>query len=371
MAAYVISLTGCSHSDHDVQNGSAPERRTRSEQIAAHCSNPAPGSTFDPCKIQMIAAERGILCVLSEDKVTCSHGIEYGGPMYTPVSNDTNFFVPNDLPPSLEVAVGPDQIVCSMGRNNVVCWSKSSVTKTIDGLKNPRFLSVFSGGGCVITDSGLNCWSDDANFKLPIRLPSDISAVRFASATFGCVGTYSGNVVCWNPFYNYGSPWPDNVMKKPANLNGPIEDIFHYGDKICARTANNVNCFGWTWGLPSDDLSGVQGTVSDMASLGDEFSNEMCFIVNSKIRCYKHLQNPKFDILKDYNPTKGLSHPRQIVFATEGRKSEPQLCALDDNGVSCWEGVTPADYLDLPGADTGYDKVQVPPQFTRPGLAKP
>ncbi len=227
--------------------------------------------------------------------------------------------------PNYQVWLG-ERHACGIDDDGFKCWGQNEFSQA-SGMRigNVQQVGLGDKHTCVLDESGVLCWGADHNQVPPLENPKYLSSDNTAS----CAIDQNG-LQCWA-----GTRSVEDVMKDATQSNLPF-----FGPKLAMRS--------------------IVGTYKT------KIWEVSCLIQNKEATC----ELAKFE--ENYEPyirqlkLPPLKNPRQIVADSE------KLCALDDDGVTCWTAWIKITEK-IPGWYSNYylEPVSDPSILSTPTLTKP
>jgi hypothetical protein len=183
--------------------------------------------------------------------------------------------MPGESRPFHKLARSGDTI-CGLGDSGFDCWGGHRWK--LDGLKQPKDLSVGEHGACAIDRDGIKCAAEPAldadSPYLPQNIPRDLKNPRAIACgdDHACVLDDSG-VRCW------GRDGRDR-LKVPTGLKGPRELAVSFDAASCVLDDDGIKC----WGDGSRDLTQNMPRLRHPSSLSLGASNA-CVIDGDELKC--------------------------------------------------------------------------------------
>lgn len=273
------------------------------------------------------------LCVIDQGQLVCyGYSYYYGsgkwGLMQPPRKQVRN---PRKLS-------GNGNTVCALDDDGAKCWSwlGSSAGAGIeesapDVLENATELAVGENFACAIANKKIQCWGDRDTIP---QFPDDIVNPRRLSASLRNVCAMTdGGPRCWGTYESSGNVYKSFEVKIPGILKRAT-DVLVGGNRVCARTATGLRCFGVRGGLEM----AIVGTVPNMRGMYMGRHN-VCATGDRGVQCFGL----------------GVFGINNVPFGTKELKKithgENFGCGLGNGRVTCWGTTTYKTHntnLDIP-----------------------
>ncbi len=261
-----------------------------------------------------IAAGYAHTCVLDGPSVQC-----WGDSYY--------FNGQPDLDDPRAIAVG-DYQTCALDNAGVHCWGGNSYGQaSVPTLSNPIAIAAAGRQACALDDSGVRCWDGE--------VVTDVESFSISNPTALTVGdSYPDYHICVSNSSEMECRGPNTWSQATAPVFFDPVGIFS-GDRICLQSSAGAYCGGAKVDGPSlEGLAAIyQFGEFDSETPVNTFAG--CYLDNHSVQCTEHLDN-----------VPEMVSPRELSV------SWSQACALDAEGVVCWDdyGAAPVPPLNNPSA---------------------
>lgn len=232
-----------------------------------------------------IATNGYTTCIDDEDKFRCWTRKQTGIP------GGIEYNLSSELHGAKSIMMARDlatDIVCGIKDSKVFCWNS-----LVNGLTNPRDLSVNKNFGCAISDDGVRCWDFGyatlSSKLLPISLanPSLLSVDEAIS----CAVT-DQTLKCWDK--------TNKLVPTPSLTN--IRELRVKNRFGCAISEDNVNCWNYDYSGSTFEMKSVPNNLDAPRGLTMSETNA-CVITNSGVRCWGLYSGIEM-LIPDYNLVK-------------------------------------------------------------------
>lgn len=193
--------------------------------------------------------------------------------------------------------------------NELKCWNHGVAAAELPAVVNPRAVEIGYQSGCVLDDSGLQCWGEAALNMPALNAPGDFVVER----NFTCA-IDNGQVICWN----HAQPAAAIVDNVPA-LSNPVALWVNPKARsvVCAADDAGTHCWG------DANVGQLTPPALDNPSRIEAFGNTTCALTTNGIQCW----GAPYDV---------TALNAQLNNATDiSRPSTLGMCGVDSNGAHC------------------------------------
>lgn len=201
----------------------------------------------------------------------------WGGTLTSPVEYAITGALPFTVGTDFQCNEGAAVLACDgfFGASNVVAPST---------LSGASALAAGDAHACGLFSGTVTCWGSDSSGEssvpLALQARTDISVLDVGSRT-SCAYSAGLGLRCWGETSKLNSSGAAIDLSPPATGQAVIEQIAVGQFHICARTADNVVCWGEN-GSGQTNIPLNIGTLTDLA-VGDTFT---CVVNNGRPQCW-------------------------------------------------------------------------------------
>lgn len=238
--------------------------------------------------------------------------------------------------------------ICALGDSGVICWGTSDfgVLNIPKDLGVPSRIQAFGHTMCALVNDNVKCWgqnSDSRFYEAALRNPETVSVYQDWSGSQTACEISGAEVKC----YRYFSMFPNGGWKevkfwhKPTFANPKV--VLSTGASMIVWDETGFHHFSL------EEASGIESPVKRASNWPNYPQNykdakqissaagTFCVLYADSVKCATGslASNSQENV-------PSLSNPRQVVAT-----STP-VCAIDDNGVSCWGSFTTPEIMNIP-----------------------
>lgn len=189
------------------------------------------------------------------------------------------------------------------------CWNHGVEAAGLPSVDNPRAVEIGYKSGCVLDDSGLQCWGEAALNMPTLNAPGDF----VVEADFTCA-IDGGQVTCWP----HERP-ADAIVNNVPELSNPVAIWVNPNARslVCAEDDDGTHCWGRA------NVGQLTPPALDNPSRIEAFGNTTCALTADGIRCW----GESYDV---------AALNAQLNNATDiSRPSSLGMCGVDAGGARC------------------------------------